>query len=207
MCFLRRFILRKYNWIALLILAPLPSYLIILNGYYRLHQLEKLANTTQLIHKKILHNELIQKKEEKIFYQLQNTDSHYLDKYVESLCFLQTEQKKLHALSLKNRLDQPSLQRFQWLSQENHLTFSEGKIRKHHLFREIEEKQQKTIQANEEDIKQLLCFIEQVHIWPYGPKPGIPYLFITDFNLSKKVISPQQKVFCVDMKLIKREPL
>ena len=75
------------------------------------------------------------------------------------------------------------------------------------MFCEVEERQQNTIQANEEDLKKLLCFIEQVHIWPYGPKPGIPFLFITDFSLTKKSITPQQKVFCIDMKLVKREAL
>lgn len=205
--FLHRFVMIRYNWVLLLVLAPLPSCLIILHGYYHLHQLEELAETTQLIHKKILHNEQMQKKEEKILSQLQLSDSHYLDKYVESLCFLQPEKKKLHALAAENRLDSFSCQRLQWLSQENRLTFFEEKIRKHPLFCEIEEKQQQTIQANEEDLKQLLCFIEHVHIWPYGPKPGIPFLFITDFHLIKKTIAPQQKVFCIDMKLIKRDAL
>ncbi|WP_220716044.1 hypothetical protein [Candidatus Rhabdochlamydia porcellionis] len=204
---MHRLIITRYKWILLLLLAPMPCCLIIIHGYYRLYQLEELANTTQVIHKKILYNEQIQKKEEKILSQLKMSDSQYLDKYVESLCFLQPEQKKLHTLLLENRLDSISSQRLNWISQENQLTFFEEKIRKHSLFREVEERQQKTIQANEEDLKQLLCFIEQVHIWPYGPKPGVPFLFITDFHLTKKSITPQQKVFCIDMKLVKREPL
>jgi hypothetical protein len=192
---------------VLLLLAPLPSCLIILYGYYRLYQLEKLASTTQIMYEKILHNERIQKKEKNILSQLKTSDPQYLDKYVESLCFLQSEQKKLQALLSENRLDSISSQRLNWLSQENHLSFFEEKIRKHSLFCEVEERQQKTIQANEEDLKQLLCFIEQVHIWPYGPKFGVPFLFITDFHLIKKSITPQQKVFCIDMKLVKREAL
>lgn len=202
-----RLIITRYKWILLLLLAPLPCCLFIIHGYYRLYQLEELANTAQIIHKKILDNELLQKKEEKILSQLKMSDPQYLDKYVESLCFLQPEQKKLQTLLLENRLDSSSSQRLNWISQENQLTFFEEKIRKHSLFCEVEERQQKTIQANEEDLKQLLCFIEQVHIWPYGPKPGIPFLFITDFNLAKKSITPQQKVFCIDMKLVKREAL
>lgn len=205
--FLHRLISTRSNWIWLLLLMPLPSCLIILHGYYRLYQLEELVNATQIIHKKILYDEWIQKKEEKILSQLKTSDTQYLDKYVESLCFLQPEQKKLQALLLENRLDPISSQRLNWISQENHLAFFEEKIRKHPLFCEVEERQQKTIQTNEEDLKQLLCFIEQVHIWPYGPKPGVPFLFITDFNLVKKSITPQQKVFCIDMKLIKREAL
>ena len=205
--FLKRFVITRYGWTLLLIVAPLPSCLILLHGYYRLHQLEELAETTKLIHKKIVTDKLRQKKEEKIVSQLKISDPHYLDKYVESLCFLQSEKKKLQTLLSENRLDPIAVQRLQWLSQENRLTFFEEKIRKHSLFCEVEEKQQKTIQANEEDLKQLLCFIEQVHIWPYGPKPGIPFLFITDFNMVKKSITPQQKVFCIDMKLVKREAL
>ena len=190
--FLHRLIITRYNWIWLLLLAPLPSCLIILHGYHRLYQLKELANTTQIIHKKILCNELVQKKEENILSQLKASDPQYLDKYVESLCFLQPEQKKLQTLLAENRVDGTSSQRLNWISQENHLTFFEEKIRKHSLFCEVEERQQKTIQLNEEDLKQLLCFIEQVHIWPYGPKPGAPFLFITDFNLVKKSITPQQ---------------
>lgn len=205
--FLHRLIITRYKWVLLLLLAPLPCCLSIIHGYYRLYQLEELANAAQIIHKKILYNELIQKKEEKILSQLKMSDSQYLDKYVESLCFLQPEQKKLQTLLLENRSDSISSQRLHWISQENQLAFFEEKIRKHSLFREVEERQQKTIQVNEEDLKQLLCFIEQVHIWPYGPKPGVPFLFITDFNLTKKSITPQQKVFCIDMKLVKREAL
>jgi hypothetical protein len=131
-----------------------------------------------------------------------------LDKNVESLTFLLPEIKKLEAIQSENPDEEQVGGRLQFLKEgSNRLTFAEEQIRTNESFREIEEQQQHPVEMNEEDLKKLLCLIEGITIWPYGPKEGRPQLIIKDFKLSKKEISSQEKVFVVSMQLIKRENL
>jgi len=133
---------------------------------------------------------------------LKNPDPHYLDKYIETLTFLVPELKKLEASENTEEMQK----RLQFIKDgANRLVFSEEEVRMAERLREIEEKQQHSVEMNEEDLKKLLCLIEGVTIWPYGPKEGRPQLIIKDFKLSKKKLSSQDKVFVVSMELIKRE--
>jgi hypothetical protein len=139
---------------------------------------------------------------------LKNPDPHYLDKHVEPLTFLLPEIKKLETIQLENPDEEQIAKRLQWLKEgDNRLRFSEEQIRANALFRETEEKQQHSVELNEEDLKKLLCLIEGITIWPYGPKEGRPQLIIKEFKLTKKELSSYEKVFVVSMQLIKRENL
>jgi hypothetical protein len=138
---------------------------------------------------------------------LKNPDPHYLDKNVETLTFLLPEVKKLESLLAENPEEEQLGRRLQFLKNGNRLIFSEEQIRTNDLFTEVEEKQQNPVEMNEEDLKKLLCLIEGITIWPYGPKEGRPQLIIKDFRLSKKELSSQEKVYVVSIQLIKRENL
>ena len=149
-----------------------------------------------------------EKKESTILASLKNPDAHYLGKYVETLTFQLSEIKKFETIQAENPDDELISRRLVFLKEGgNRLLFSEEHIRTNELFRETEEKQQHLIELNEEDLKKLLCLIEGITIWPYGPKEGRPQLVIKDFKLSKKEVSSQEKVFVVSMQLIKRENL
>lgn len=194
-------------WSALII-APLPFLFFLMNFIFGIQKMNELEQEMERIHSRAVLSQEILRKESSLINSLKNPDPHYLDKNIETLTFLLPEVKKLEAISLENPQDEQISKRLQFLKEGgNALVFSEEQIRTNETFREIEEKQQHPIEINEEDLKKLLCLIEGITIWPYGPKEGRPQLIIKDFRLSKKEISPQEKVFVISIQLIKRENL
>lgn len=192
----------------ILALAPIPFFLFLFHfifGMQKLHQLEEDIDRVQA--RKIQAQE-VQYKESVLLSSLKNPDPHYLEKNIETLTFLLPEMKKLETIQSENPEEQQTGKRLQFLKGgNNRLVFSEEQIRSNDIFREIEEVQQHPVEMNEEDLKKLLCLIEGITIWPYGPKEKRPQLIIKDFKLSKKELSSQEKVFVVSMQLIKRENL
>lgn len=194
-------------WIVLAV-APIPFFFFLMNFFFDIQKMNELEQEMERIHSRSVLSQEILRKESSLLNSLKNPDHHYLDKHIETLTFLLPEIKKLEAISIENPQDEQILKRLQFLKEGgNALVFSEEQIRNNEIFREIEEKQQHPIEINEEDLKKLLCLIEGITIWPYGPKEGRPQLIIKDFTLLKKEISPQEKVFVVTMQLIKRENL
>lgn len=194
-------------WI-ILIIAPLPFVLLVFQFIFGLQKLELLEEDMERIHVKTLQVQESEKKESSILASLKNPDSHYLGKHVETLVFQLSEIKKFEMIQAENPDDDLIAKRLLFLKEGgNRLLFSEEQIRSNELFRETEEKQQHPVELNEEDLKRLLCLIEGITIWPYGPKEGRPQLIIKDFRLTKKEISSQEKVFVISMQLIKRENL
>jgi hypothetical protein len=192
----------------LLIAAPLPYLVFLFNFIFGIQKLQQLEEKVEKLHAKTALAQEIQRKESLLLASLKNPDPHYLDKNVESLTFLLPEIKKLEAIQSENPDEEQIGGRLQFLKEgSNRLTFAEEQIRTNEIFREIEEQQQHPVEMNEEDLKKLLCLIEGITIWPYGPKEGRPQLIIKDFKLSKKEISSQEKAFVVSMQLIKRENL
>lgn len=190
----------------LIALAPLPFFYFSYQCVSKWQALAQLEEEFQRVQKKSSHLRLVQQNEKSLHAALKDPDPHYLDKYVETLTFLLPEIKKLEALQTENLGDEQLLQRLHFLKEgQNRLVFTEEKIRSNNIFQEVEEKQQSAIELNEEDLKKMLCLIEGVTIWPYGPKEGRPQLIIKDFKLTKKEISSQEKVYVATMQLIKRE--
>lgn len=192
----------------LLLLAPIPFIFFLCQFTLKMQTMGHLEEEIERIHLKTAQLEAVRHKESALMSSLKNPDPHYLDKQLETLTFLLPEIKKLETLQSDNPDDEQIVKRLLFLKDGgNRLTFSEEQIRTHEMFREIEEKQQRPIEINEEDLKKLLCLIEGVTIWPYGPKEGRPQLIVRDFKLAKKELSNQEKVFVVSMQLIKRENL
>lgn len=196
----------SFSMVLLLIGAPLPFIIALFHFIFGLQKLEELENEIERIHTKAVVLQESQRKENSLLSSLKNPDPHYLDKQVESLAFLFPEIKKLEAIQLENPDEEQIAKRLQFLKEGgNRLRFSEEQIRSNDHVRETEEKQQQPVELNEEDLRKLLCLIEGVTIWPYGPKEGRPQLIIKDFKLNKKELSSHEKVFVVSMELIKRE--
>ncbi len=188
---------------TLIFAAPIPLVLCLCHFISRMQKLEELDNEIERIRIKSAQAEETRAKESAALASLKNPDPHYLDKQIETLTFLLPEIKKLQT-DLTD--DEQVVKRIQYLKEGgNRLLFSEEQIRTHELFRETQEKQQHFIEINEEDLKKLLCLIEGVTIWPYGPKEGRPQLIITDFKLQKIERPTQEKVYAVSMELLKRE--
>lgn len=197
---------KKMVWI-LFVLAPLPFFLLGAQFFYQLQSLEGLEKRWSFLHQKAKTLNLSQKKESLLLASLKYPDPHYIDQQLETLTFLLPEIKKLEAMQSDLLKTEGIKNRLQFLKKGNCLHFTEEAIRTNTLFRETEEKQQRPVELNEEDLKKVLCLIEGITIWPYGPKENRPQLIIRDFRLSKKEISPQEKSFIVSMQLIKREYL
>jgi len=190
----------------LLIIGPIPFLIFLSQFIFGLQKLEQLEDEMERIHTKMVISQESQRKESALLSSLKNPDPHYLDKHVETLTFLLPEIKKLETLQLENPDDEQTIKQLQSLKEgNNRLRFSEEQIRNNELFRETEEQQQQPIKLNEEDLKKLLCLIEGITIWPYGPKEGRPQLIISDFKLTKNELPSHEKVFIVSMQLIKRE--
>jgi hypothetical protein len=201
----------KLSPLSLLLLlgaAPVPFIIFLFHFLFGVQKLEQLESEMERVHTKMVLMQENQRKESFLLASLKNPDPHYLDKNVETLTFLLPEIKKLEMIQLENPEEEQTVKRLQMLKEGgNRLLFSEEQIRSNDLFRETEEKQQQLIELNEEDLKKLLCLIEGITIWPYGPKEGRPQLIIKDFKLSKKELPSHEKVFVVSMQLIKRENL
>ena len=188
--------------------APIPFFLFFFNFLFGLQKLNLIEEEMERIHARTVSAQEVQRRESSLLASLRNPDPHYLDKNVETLTFLLPEVKKLELIQLENPEEEQIGKRLQYLKEGgNRLVFSEEQIRANEIFREIEEKQQHPVEMNEEDLKKLLCLIEGITIWPYGPKEGRPQLIINDFRLSKKELSSQEKVYVVSIQLIKRENL
>ena len=192
----------------ILIVSPIPFLFFLCHFVSGIQKLAQIEEEMERIHLKTAHIEEIQRKESSLLTSLKSPDPHYLDKQLETQTFLLSEIKKLETIQAENPDDEQIAKRLQFLKDGgNRLAFSEEQIRTHELFRETEEKQQHPIEVNEEDLKKLLCLIEGITIWPYGPKEGRPQLIIKDFSLSKKELPTQEKVYVVSMQLLKRENL
>lgn len=192
-------------WI-LLIAAPIPFVFFLFHFIFGMERLEQIETEIERVQLKAAHLEEIQRKESLLLASMKKPDPHYIDKQLETVTFLLPEIKKLETIQTENSDDEQIGKRLQFLKEgSNRLVFSEEQIRTHELFRETEEKQQRPVEVNEEDLKKLLCLIEGITIWPYGPKEGRPQLIITDFKLAKKELPNQEKVFVVSIQMLKRE--
>lgn len=193
---------------CLMVAAPIPFFLLLFHFLSGLQKLDALEEEMQRIHTRSSQMQELQRKESTLLAALKHFDPHYIEKNVESLIFLVPDVKKCETLQSENTEDEQISKRLQFLKEGgNRLVFSEEQTRANEIFRETEERQQHSVEMNEEDLKKLLCLIEGTTIWPYGPKEGRPQLIIKEFTLSKKEISPQNKVYIVSMQLIKRENL
>lgn len=192
--------------LLIMIAAPLPLLYFLTQFIFGMQELKTLDEEVERVHVKTVLHEESKRKESALFASLKNPDPHYLDKHVETLTFLLPEVKKFEAILTETPGDEQISRRLQFLKDGgNRLAFSEEQIRNHEMFRETEEKQQHSIEMNEEDLKKLLCLIEGITIWPYGPKEGRPQLIVTDFKMTKKELANQEKVFVVSMDILKRE--
>jgi hypothetical protein len=192
-------------WI-LLASAPIPFLLSFFHFFGGLQTLNQYKEEMERIQAKTLLVQESERKENSLLASLRHPDPHYLDKHIETLTFLLPELKKLEGIHAENTEEERSRQRLHFLKEGgNRLLFSEEHIRANEIFREIEERQQHPVEMNEEDLKKLLCLVEGITIWPYGPKEGRPQLIIKDFSLTKKELSSQEKIFVVSMQIIKRE--
>lgn len=137
-----------------------------------------------------------------------HADHFYIDKYVETLTFLEPEIEGLQKIvNDKNFADDERLKkRLDFLTSPNNiLAFSEGAVQAYPLFQETTETLLHPVEINATDLQQILARIEGQQIGPFEPGPSRPQLIVTDFKLDKKKINDKNEVYLLNLKLLKRE--
>jgi len=135
-------------------------------------------------------------------------DRFYIDKYLESLSFLEPEVASLQKIAsnpaypedeiIKKRLDLLS-------GPGNAMVFSEGVVQSYPFFKETTETLVHSIEVNVDDIQKILSKIEGIQIGHYAPGPNRPQLIVLDIKLDKKRVNTKNEVFTLNLKLLKRE--
>lgn len=158
------------------------------------------------------HQVLIKEKKEAsnlaVKQQFRDADHFYIDKYLETLVFLEPEIETLQQISKdKNFADDEKVKkRLEILSgSKNSLVFTEGVVQTTPQFQETTETLANPVEINIDDLKKILARIEGVEIGDYAPSPSRPQLIITDMKLEKKKVGDKNEVFQLNLKLIKRE--
>ena len=135
-------------------------------------------------------------------------DHFYIDKYLETLVFLEPEiehlQKIVHDKNFAD--DERIKKRLEFLtSSANALVFSEGVVQSFPFFQETTETLVHPVEVNAADIQKVLVKIEGVKMGDIVPSLHRPQLIITEFKLDKKKVSEKNETYLLDLKLIKRE--
>jgi hypothetical protein len=190
----------------LLVLAPLPILYFAFSVYTEMQT--DLGARLELLHQKREHYEIQKKREADFVGKLKKSDHYYLDKYLESLTFLQPEIQKLENALATGIQDDELKQRLDFLkSGKNKLLFVEEGIERSGSLQEVEEKCKYAVEMNEQDLKKLLSVVEEVKIGSYLPPDNAPQLIVKNFDLLKKPTLGSEDVFEVHLSLIKRETL
>lgn len=137
-----------------------------------------------------------------------DADHFYIDKYLETLVFLEPETEQLQRIMQDRNFaeDERTRKRMEFLTgPSNALSFTEGVVQTFPFFQETSETLVHPVEVNVSDIQKILARVEGVKIGPFTPGPHRPQLFITEFKLDKKKTYDKNEVYLLSMKLIKRE--
>lgn len=206
---IHKLVLHPIAFIPLMLIGLLPAYIV---GYTYLDKVSNLHTLTSRLQTLHVKSEIFSKsknRQDKIISSMKGADAHYLDKYVESLLFLEPEIKKWEHISQGQSQNAAIDNRLSFLqSDRNKLSFTEGEITYHGPYRQVEEKQAFPVEINEDDLKKILSSIDGVKISNYTPQEKRPYFLIKEFNITKKTHPDlKEKVFVLSMHLLKREML
>jgi hypothetical protein len=137
-----------------------------------------------------------------------DADHFYIDKNLETLTFLEPEIE-----SMKRLLDNPNYpdddlikKRIEHLTgPANSMILTEGVVQSTPLFQEVVETLVHPVEINAQDLQTILCRIEGLSLGNCTPPPNRPQLIITDFKLEKKIVSENNEVYQLNLKILKRE--
>ncbi|CRX37542.1 hypothetical protein [Estrella lausannensis] len=135
-------------------------------------------------------------------------DHFYLDKHLETITLLEPEIEALQKIAgHKNFPGDPVIKkRLDFLTGSgNTPVFNEGTVQSFPLYQETVETLAHPVEANINDIKNILAKTEGVSLPPFEPIPSRPQLIVLDFKLERKRHPDGNEVFVLNMKLLKRE--
>jgi len=133
----------------------------------------------------------------------QNADPYYLNHSLETLFFLQEEQKQLEKVVRHPHFpgDTSITERLRKLSEQNKIRFLEGKVQTYKHYTERTESFAEPIEVSIEDVEAVLGILEGKNA---AYKEGSPLFLFLDFQLKKRTNGPSA-VFEMHCKLLKRE--
>jgi hypothetical protein len=192
----------------MLIAGMIPLILVTIHFISNLNSIDNVEQT--LFHVRDMVHEKEQKQATNIAIRshYKDADRFYIDKYLETLSFLEPEIESLQkVINNKNFPEDEAVKRRLELltGPGNTLIFSEGVVQKYPFFQETTETLVHPVEVNISDIKKILARIEGTEINSFTPGPNRPQLLILEFKIDKKIISEKNEDFILNLKLLKRE--
>lgn len=192
----------------LICLGFLPFIFVLFLFISQKSELEEAQNSLEMIQNQAFIKEKKQALNLAVRKHFSDADHFYIDKYLETLVFLEPEIEQLQKIVQdKNFADDDRIKkRLELLtSQSNALVFSEGVVQSFPFFQETSETLVHPVEINATDIQKILARIEGVKMGEFSPGPHRPQLVITEFKLDKKKVNDKNEVYLLNLKLIKRE--
>lgn len=195
--------------IYLVILCFIPSFIAALYIFSRLSDLDDLETKRQRVEEQAFTKEKRQSLNQTLRTHFKDADHFYIDKYLETLVFLEPEIETLQKITQSKNFpdDEGIKKRLEFLTgPANHLSFTEGVVQSYGTFQETTETLSHPLEVNIKDLYKILSRIEGIKVGDENPPPSRPQLIILDFRLDKKKGSDNQsEAFLLNMKLLKRE--
>lgn len=194
--------------IYIMIACLIPAVFVGIHLLFSLRELDSLEDKIDRIQMLGLQQEKKQATNLTVINHFRDADHFYIDKYLESLSFLEPEAEALQKI-MKNKNftdDEVIKKRYAFLTGSgNTLRFSEGVVQTLPQFQETAETLIHPVEVNVDDIQKILAMVEGIQVGAYKPAALRPQLLILDFKLEKKASQDKNEVYQLNMKLLKRE--
>lgn len=193
-----------------LIAGLLPFIFILANLWGKQQSHEELNDRMTIVENRALNYKRQQASNMAVIQHYKDADHFYIDKYIETLTFLEPEIESLQKIvNHKNFTgDSEITSRLDALTgPSNSIVFVEGVVQSYPLYQETTETLSHPIEVNVTDIQKILARIEGVEIGSYKPGPNPPQLLVLDFKIDKKKTIHESEIYLLNLKLLKREYL
>lgn len=191
-----------------LLIGLLPILFVFINFISEQNHINEFRNNIQEMEQMAVLREKKQAINMAVRNHYRDADHFYIDKYLETLVFLEPEVESLHKIINDKNFPDDELvkKRLETLTgPANSLVFSEGVVQSTPLFQETTETQVHPVEVNGSDLQKILAKIDGMEIGAHTPGPNLPQLIILDFKLDRKNITEKNEVFVLNLKLLKRE--
>ncbi|NGX39175.1 MAG: hypothetical protein KR126chlam1_00497 [Chlamydiae bacterium] len=196
------------NPIVLIGLGLLPPVLALTLFFSRQSSLSLLEKRATYLHQKKTYATEKKKAEEALLTRVSGAPRDYVERELETLQFLQLEQKKLRALVHADPHNDKQSQRLQFLAGGvNSLRFKQQNFKRFKAFGECELIQDHPVEMDQDDLMQLLARIDGINVGSHIPSPRSPQLIVKQLDLKKKSLSSNEETYVINLQLIKREML
>jgi len=191
-----------FVWVAMGILPCLLTICYTISSHKRLDRLEEKAF---YLKKRMAQVTKQREKEQALAQKLKNADPEYVEKQLETLCFLSDEIKRLQALTSSDQEGSMAKRLGHLQGDNNHLHFKQDGYTQVGRWQEVRLIQRHPVEVNEGDLKTLLSRVENFP--DHGDTPSLrsPYLIIEECELLRKSLPSSEQHFLINLKLLKRE--